>query len=62
MGFRIRSRLTNQLQRMMRTALCAMLIGASFVMGGGIAGESFIRYVAAPGLVMADRTFFANRS
>jgi len=46
----------------MRKALCAKLIGACFVMGGGIAGASFIRYVAARGAVMADRTFVTNRS
>lgn len=40
----------------MRKVLFATLIGACFVMGGGIAGASFIRYVAAPGVVMADRT------
>ena len=39
----------------MRKALFATLIGACFVMGGGIAGASFIRYVAAPSVVMADR-------
>lgn len=40
----------------MRKALFATLIGACFVMGGGVAGASFIRYVAAPGPVMAERT------
>ena len=62
MGFRICADLTNQLESMMRKALCAKLIGACFVMGGGIAGASFIRYVAARGAVMADRTFVTNRS
>lgn len=45
----------------MRKALFATLIGACFVMGGGIAGASFIRYVAAPGVVMADRTSADSR-
>ena len=44
----------------MRKALFATLIGACFVMGGGIAGASFIRYVAAPGVVMADRITSAD--
>ena len=45
----------------MRKALFATIIGACFVMGGGIAGASFIRYVAAPGVVMADRTSTDSR-
>lgn len=32
----------------MRKALFAALIAAAFVMGGGLAGTAFIRYVAAP--------------
>jgi hypothetical protein len=56
MIFRFRASLTGQLERIMRKALFAAIIGACFVMGGGIAGASFIRYVAAPSAVMADRT------
>jgi hypothetical protein len=56
MRCRFRAPLTDQLERIMRKVLFATLIGACFVMGGGIAGASFIRYVAAPGVVMADRT------
>jgi hypothetical protein len=45
----------------MSKALFATITGACFVMGGGIAGASLIRYVAAPGLVLADRTFADRR-
>lgn len=40
----------------MRKALFTSLIGACFVTGGGTAGASFIRYVAAPGVIMAEWT------
>lgn len=40
----------------MRNALFAAIIGACFAMGGGMAGASFIHYVAAPSVAMADRT------
>ncbi len=40
----------------MRKALIATIIGACFVMGGGLAGASFIRYVAAPDLVQSAGT------
>ena len=61
MIFRFRGSLTNQLERMMSRAVFDNLIGACFVMCGGIAGARVIRYVAASGVVMADRTFDDNR-
>lgn len=39
---------TDLLERVMRKAFFAALIAAAFVMGGGVAGTAFIRYVAAP--------------